>query len=654
MAEYVRDPFSRLVGSGWGTADIGGAWAEVLSNCTTSVIGSSQARASFSGVLAGAADERIAGSASALNAMAACSFPTYANWLTPAGAWSTFVTLFLRASGTGSSTAGYFGRLEVKPDGAMVLSVGYSLTGTLVPLATVAYPAGTTIALRPWRLEVETVDAPTKIRARIYRTDLAIPAGNQGWLIAADDVGPQVAGAYAVRVSRTAPPLTATQFVDLLDYYATDPPVPDFTYTASGLTATFATTGTTGDFTAYSWDWGDGTTAGTGSTPSHAYASGGTYLVTLTGTTRWGSKFTGTGYVSVAAPPPAPPELVPSVKIAGVEVCDSVYSVTWNLGRESWWQPIAGQTCSIRLRGIFSAAPGQAVTIAVPSAVSGVPLWVGTIDQVTEVNEIDDARDDTMVIAMDQASQLARQHLDKGSILGTKDLPGRLADLVPPGRTVKYRYRYSTPVYAGRWLPLKLKVKADKLSDRTYLDLVSDALNASFAFGYTARDGAISYAPIESPAEMPSTPRIDLNTGLDCASRVTLDRNNLDGIINRWKAGSDEYESVKRDSIDLYGERAYTVPADVLSDPQSFPFGPINFLGLYNNLAIPVRAAQVEVPVTDWDQKVITASPLDFATWNSKVYSIVGIRHEINVGDAWRCTLNLDRNPWEMDGSPVP
>lgn len=61
-------------------------------------------------------------------------------------------------------------------------------------------------------------------------------------------------------------------------------PAPSATHTVDGLTASFDATGSTdedGDLTAYTWDFGDGTT-GEGPTPSHTYAAPGTYQVTLT------------------------------------------------------------------------------------------------------------------------------------------------------------------------------------------------------------------------------------------------------------------------------------------------------------------------------------------------------------------------------------
>jgi len=57
------------------------------------------------------------------------------------------------------------------------------------------------------------------------------------------------------------------------------PPVPSFTQTTNGLTATF--TNTTTGATSYSWNFGDGNTS-TQTNPTHTYAAAGTYTVTLT------------------------------------------------------------------------------------------------------------------------------------------------------------------------------------------------------------------------------------------------------------------------------------------------------------------------------------------------------------------------------------
>ena len=86
-------------------------------------------------------------------------------------------------------------------------------------------------------------------------------------------------------------------------------PTASFTATTANLTATFIGAGsdTDGTVVGYSWNFGDGST-GTGKNPSHTYAAGGTYSVTLTVTDNQGATGTAGRQVAVNAPttPTAP------------------------------------------------------------------------------------------------------------------------------------------------------------------------------------------------------------------------------------------------------------------------------------------------------------------------------------------------------------
>jgi PKD repeat protein len=83
------------------------------------------------------------------------------------------------------------------------------------------------------------------------------------------------------------------------------PPTASFTTAIDNLTVSANGSGSTdadGSIASYAWTWGDGATS-TGATPSHTYAAGGTYTVSLTVTDDGGATDTRTASVTVTAPP---------------------------------------------------------------------------------------------------------------------------------------------------------------------------------------------------------------------------------------------------------------------------------------------------------------------------------------------------------------
>ncbi len=650
MAEYVREEFTRADASGWGTAPIGGAWTENHVQTTAQII-SNLGRVNFNVSQAGAANMRLAAATAAADAMCSCSVVTRVQWYT-AGTWSTSVSVWARVSGATATPAGYYCKAEFKNNGALRLSLGRGDgTGALTELTATTF-AGFHAQDQTFRVELQVYGST--INGRIYRTN-AIPGGLNGWITTSDETI-TAAGVYHARFERTTPPSAFNQAVDVADVYWTDVPAPAFTTAAGGgIRQIQFTSSGTGDPTSYAWAFGDGTT-GTGNAPLHTFPTAGSYNVTLTITTRWAATFAVGRFVAVSSTPPPGYQLRPLVLVNGVDVCDDVYSVSWGSGSDHWTDTLTGQTATLQLRGRYAVTQGQSVTITAPTDPTA-PLFVGIVDQVTDNLALLDAGDTTSVVAMDYASLLARQHLAWSTILPRARLAGRLGDLVPSGSGVSYRAKWSG-IASVRYPELQKKVSSAgaSLRERTFLDMVNEALNASMAFAYTARDGAIVYGAWDGPSQggsVPTSPVLNLDTGLDCGSSADVDRTSMDGIVNRWTYGDGDSIDVRQgSSIQAYGERQYSTPAGTLYD---FTFWPITTTTtLVQALDDPATSPTVEVPIVDATQKSITVEPMDLARFEGVLYAILGVRHEAGYSQPWKVTLTLDRNPWAVYGATPP
>jgi PKD repeat protein len=123
------------------------------------------------------------------------------------------------------------------------------------------------------------------------------------------------------------------------------PPVAAFSSTTAALTATFDGSGSSdsdGTVNGFAWNFGDGPT-GTGATPTHTYATGGTYTVSLTVTDNAGGTNTVSHQVTVTAPPVNTPpvasftvvtsELTANFDGSGSTDADgSITGYAWNFG----------------------------------------------------------------------------------------------------------------------------------------------------------------------------------------------------------------------------------------------------------------------------------------------------------------------------------
>jgi len=118
------------------------------------------------------------------------------------------------------------------------------------------------------------------------------------------------------------------------------PPTAEFTSTSTGSTASFDASPSTDDGTiaSYSWDFGDGSAAGSGLTTSHSYALSGTYQVTLTVTDDHNQSASVTHPVTVNAAPTAAftssaTNLTASLDASGSSDSDgTIASYSWDFG----------------------------------------------------------------------------------------------------------------------------------------------------------------------------------------------------------------------------------------------------------------------------------------------------------------------------------
>ncbi|KGM09339.1 PKD domain-containing protein, partial [Cellulomonas carbonis] len=359
---FAADAFGRSLGRGWGTADVGGAWA---------LVGPSS---SFS-VAAGAGRMTLPRAGAGLTATL------------PVSSTSTDLTariaparladgggLFASLLGRRVGTADYRAKVKVAPSGAVTLylnrAAGAETTLGAITVPGVRFTPGDALRVR---LTV-TGTSPTTLQARAWEDGNPEPTG---WQLTAADATPalQTAGGVGVMTYLSASSASAPLVVTVDDVLATpvdgpppvlnEPPAPAFVSTVDGLTAAFDATGTTdtdGTVVLHGWDFGDGT-LGTGATPTHAYAAPGTYSVTLTATDDDGDAASVTHPVTVGGPPPtqeAPVAAFDAV-VDGLDVeVDGSSSTDADGSVAGWeWDFGDGSTASGRTASHTYAVPGE-------------------------------------------------------------------------------------------------------------------------------------------------------------------------------------------------------------------------------------------------------------------------------------------------------
>jgi PKD repeat protein len=301
--DFVVDAFDRSATRGWGPAGVGGTWSWRNVADWYSVAGGEAAVTAPPGATAGA-------------------------YLRDSTAAGSDVTAVLRTSRTPNATmttelvarraldATYQARVGWTAQGRVTLSLGRtaSMTSGVVTLATspVSLPVAAGERVRV-RVQAEGT-SPTTVRAKVWKLGAAEPTG---WQVTATDstAGLQRRGSVGLTsyLSSSATNGPVTLYVD--DVRATHlgtaspppaPPTASFTTSGTGLWVVVdgtASTAAPGLGMGHSWDWGDGTPKGTGATATHAYASPGSYQVTLTVTDSLGRTATTTQAVQVVAAP---------------------------------------------------------------------------------------------------------------------------------------------------------------------------------------------------------------------------------------------------------------------------------------------------------------------------------------------------------------
>jgi PKD repeat protein len=381
----AQDNFGRTLASGWGSADIGGAWT-ITGTASNLSVGNGVGQ-----IKVGAGSTRIA----ALKSVSSTSTDTTATIsldAVPTGGGS-YTDIIGRQVGTGSYTA----EVWVKSTGAvfLVLEQGSSLLKS-VQVGGLTYTAGA-----PLKVRVQVAGtSPTTIQAKVWPAAQAEPAA---WTATTTDTTAalQAAGSFALSSylsgSATAP--VTTSYDDLLVSTTGTPPanqapVAAFTSSTNNLTATFDGTGSSdpdGTIASYAWNYGDGTT-GTGSTSSHTYAAAGTFTASLTVTDNQGATNPVSHPVTVTAPVTPPADVLAQAQF-GTAIANSwgsadiggawtntglasAYNVAAGVGTQA---AAAGSTKTSSLTGVSSTATDLTVSFSLDQMPTGGGSYISAI-----------------------------------------------------------------------------------------------------------------------------------------------------------------------------------------------------------------------------------------------------------------------------------
>ena len=338
----ARDAFSRSVTSGWGTADIGGAWS------TNSISGFSVASD------VGVANHTSPGTTrhARLPAVSTDDVTVSARISIdkPITGGGTFAGLIVREVGSNF----YQARVRYSSDGTLALQLlnGGSTVMASTNVAGMTFIPGDVLTVKAQAFGT----SPTVIRGKVWKVGTTEPTN---WTLEASSsvAGLQTAGAVGqysyVSGSITNAPvrvrydnfLAVSGHAEGAEPPTNIAPTASFSSSVSALTAAFDSTASAdpdGSIAFRSWAFGNGQSS-TAVSPSHTYTAAGTYQVTLTVTDNQGATSSSTQPVTVAAAPVnSPPVAAFNVEQVGLVISvngtgssdpnGSIASHAWNFG----------------------------------------------------------------------------------------------------------------------------------------------------------------------------------------------------------------------------------------------------------------------------------------------------------------------------------
>ncbi|MEP7377972.1 MAG: PKD domain-containing protein [Chloroflexota bacterium] len=273
---FAADSFSRSLGSGWGDADVGGAYSLQVTagNYNTSQgVGDMIVPAAGntrSAILDGISEDDVD-----------ISFRVKVDKIAAGGSYLVYAVV--RRNGSNE----YRPRILLTQTGTVQAHASAEVNGVETAIgSTVTVPGLAQIANTYIRVRAQvTGQNPTTIRVKAWADGTAEPAA---WNYTGTDstASLQVPGALGLRSfvgsAATTAPVTFGFDDFVAKYPAPTTPVASFTSSQAVNTLDVAFSDTsTGSIDSWSWDFGDGATS-TDQNPSHTYAAAGDYLVSLT------------------------------------------------------------------------------------------------------------------------------------------------------------------------------------------------------------------------------------------------------------------------------------------------------------------------------------------------------------------------------------